>query len=199
IATFNSPEGKRYVLCLPTGAQIVETMKIRTKLLLTMAGLLVLSGGLSLALQLWDGHQLREEVSKLVEDAVRHVVDRVVEERAPGGFLAEDASRRELRTSGWWTREAFEPQITRVGDHYHVIFKQTIEASWAGEDLDRPPPAVIPSTALEENLLGTFRDPVVNVLGQRLPRQLLISGSVLLAGLVLVGVLGGRLSKPIRS
>lgn len=178
-----------------SGFREASPMKIRTKLLLTMAGLLVLSGGLSLALQLWDSHQLRAQVRALVEDAIRRVVD----EREPGGYLAEERGRAEPRGSIVLRPGRPTYRISRGPDgEIEIVIERHLESLYFDDELERPPPAVIPPSALEAKLLGTFRDPVVDAVERRLPRQLLISASVLGAGLLLVGVLGGRLSRPIR-
>lgn len=170
-----------------SGFREASPMKIRTKLLLTMAGLLVLSGGLSLALQLWDSHQLRAQVRALVEDAIRRVVD----EREPGGYLAEERGRAEPRGSIVLRPGRPTYRISRGPDgEIEIVIERHLESLYFDDELERPPPAVIPPSALEAKLLGTFRDPVVDAVERRLPRQLLISASVLGAGLLLVGVLG---------
>ena len=163
-------------------------MRIRTKLLLFTSGLLVLSAGLSVALHLEERRRLEREL----ETVVRQIVARFVGEARPGGLFAparRAASLPEVETVTprfHFGKRRWSVRIDRQVDHF---FRDEDPYSFPGDD-------VIPhrlSAVLHESL----NNPIEVARRESLPRELLISGAVLLVGLGLTGLLAGRLTRPV--
>ena len=163
-------------------------LSIRTKLLLVMTGLLVVSTGLSFLLHLREGRRIRGEL----ESVVQEVVERLIDETRPGGFLSPSGRLA-------WEMERLIADYD-FGPQWSVRLQRRPDSSW----FEDGPLAfsmrddVIPPASLETVLVEDLRDPIEAARKESLPRELLIAGSVLLVGLGLCGLIAARLTGPVK-
>ena len=172
---------------------------VRKKLLVAVAGPLVLASALLFALQLREAHMLRTEITAVVED----VIGRLQDEPLPGGPTASPSPLLDGEDSTGAPR-VHEWRVNRFWsvDPDGIQLRIEREMLWLGEDPDDLLPplrhTVIPPEAAEAVLLR-FRDPIQSVRSDSLPRQFGIAGLVLLVSVVLVWLLAGRLIRPLQN
>lgn len=163
-------------------------MRIRTKLLLVMIGLLIVSTGLSFFLHL----QERQRIGDRFESVVREIVARSLEEIGPGGHFAAappSATLLEMET------------ITPRFHFGELRWEVRVDRRLWLEDEDPygfPPHGDVLPDHLGSVLLGDLGNPLEVAHRESLPREFLISGAVFLVGLGMIGLLAGRLTRPIK-
>lgn len=177
-------------------------MSIRKKLLLVMTGLLVLATGLAFVLQFREADRLRAETARVVDEAV----DRLVAERASQFAPPELFPSAELDFPGrpeclWerWEKDlAFTPAgvFLRIERHFAWI-EDPEEPLLPGRYRVLPSETVLPPETVEALQLK-FRDPIEEVRKESLPRQIVLAGLVLLVGFVLIWLLAGHLTRPLK-
>jgi signal transduction histidine kinase len=189
-------------------------LSIRTKLLVLMASLLVLSTSLSFFLQHKQGEMLRGELKVVVNDIVRRLLEETlpgemlrgegVAFRGQGGAPREPEPRRPQRTAVFRRLEIAGPLVT-IGPEFVVALDVAEgERNLYPYDQDRfldldtlGRRGVIPPETVRRISIQA-QDPIEKARRQSLPRELCIAGGVLLAGLGLSWLFASRLTRPLK-
>lgn len=181
-------------------------MSIRTKLLLIMTALLGAFAVSFFLLRLKEGHAIREDVQKMVKE----IAENLVHETMPQGLLSPrdradySSSLRndnvvihmEFGSTTWSLFVERIPSPLRLGDDLSAMEF----VGRGGGELSSPAALrhrdeVLP--ALTE-LLHETTDPITKARMASLRRELFIAGGVSLLGLVMIYLIAGRLSGPIK-
>jgi signal transduction histidine kinase len=179
-------------------------MSIRTKLLLVITALLGLSVLLSFVLHRAESERIRDELHRVVNS----VFDNLKGERtADAGGSEPPVAQGPLEIGGRElvfgpTDDGLRVRLLRSGREGLTLLLET--SAYPGASFDElhdlealEPTSVLPARSVDRVRME-LQDPIDAARRRSLPREVVISGAVLLVGLALTWLVAGRLSRPLR-